>query len=248
MYRTGRGAAIVWRQPSPAITSATLQRRSLWEPVNRRRQDARALRTTADVSVGITGVSVSVGLGALTAALSAALTGNNSAVSVGTIGVSAGGNVSVALTGVALAASAGTVIPALALSVAGNQATAVQGALGMARGVTLSGNLLLTSTGSVTATGGTAAVRKAGLRRVRYTPGQPPGDLNALRQFLQDELERINDAMESPATHMLLERLSQEPERKGSGAYIAYADGTNWNPGAGEGIYAYYANAWHKLG
>ena len=27
-----------------------------------------------------------------------------------------------------------------------------------------------------------------------------------------------------------------------------YADGTNWNPGSGEGVYTYYASAWHKLG
>ncbi len=26
------------------------------------------------------------------------------------------------------------------------------------------------------------------------------------------------------------------------------ADGTNWNPGAGAGVYTYYAAAWHKLG
>lgn len=26
------------------------------------------------------------------------------------------------------------------------------------------------------------------------------------------------------------------------------ADGTNWNPGAGAGVYTYYAGAWHKLG
>lgn len=27
-----------------------------------------------------------------------------------------------------------------------------------------------------------------------------------------------------------------------------YADGTKWNPGAGEGEYIYYAGAWHKCG
>ena len=28
---------------------------------------------------------------------------------------------------------------------------------------------------------------------------------------------------------------------------IRYADGTNWNPGSGEGIYAYTNDAWAKL-
>lgn len=29
---------------------------------------------------------------------------------------------------------------------------------------------------------------------------------------------------------------------------VAFADGTNWNPGAGQGLYIYYATAWNKLG
>lgn len=26
------------------------------------------------------------------------------------------------------------------------------------------------------------------------------------------------------------------------------ADGTDWNPGSGAGVYTYYGSAWHKLG
>lgn len=26
------------------------------------------------------------------------------------------------------------------------------------------------------------------------------------------------------------------------------ADGTNWNPGGGKGVYTYYSGAWNKLG
>lgn len=29
---------------------------------------------------------------------------------------------------------------------------------------------------------------------------------------------------------------------------IVYADGTDWDPGSGAGIYAYYGSAWNKLG
>lgn len=29
---------------------------------------------------------------------------------------------------------------------------------------------------------------------------------------------------------------------------IVLADGTNWNPGAGQGVYCYYGAAWNKLG
>lgn len=28
---------------------------------------------------------------------------------------------------------------------------------------------------------------------------------------------------------------------------MVYADGTSWNPGSGEGLYAYYNAAWNKL-
>ena len=29
---------------------------------------------------------------------------------------------------------------------------------------------------------------------------------------------------------------------------VVYADGTDWDPGSGEGIYAYYGAAWNHLG
>lgn len=37
------------------------------------------------------------------------------------------------------------------------------------------------------------------------------------------------------------------PDKPRSGD-IVYADGTNWNPGSGQGFYGYYAGAWHFLG
>ena len=29
---------------------------------------------------------------------------------------------------------------------------------------------------------------------------------------------------------------------------VVLADGTSWNPGAGQGVYAYYNSTWNKLG
>lgn len=38
------------------------------------------------------------------------------------------------------------------------------------------------------------------------------------------------------------------PEKVSNGL-LAMADGTNWNPGGtGQGLYVYYAAAWHKCG
>lgn len=86
-----------------------------------------------------------------------------------------------------------------------------------------------------------------GLRKTRYTPGRVPSRVEELGRFLQSEIERLNDALESPFTHQLLEKLNVAPDRVRDGM-VAYADGTNWNPGSGEGVYVYYASAWHKLG
>lgn len=29
---------------------------------------------------------------------------------------------------------------------------------------------------------------------------------------------------------------------------LRFADGTNWNPGSGAGVYAYHSGSWNKLG
>lgn len=41
---------------------------------------------------------------------------------------------------------------------------------------------------------------------------------------------------------------SNSPPNKTREWMIVAADGTNWNPGAGRGVYAYYSGAWNKLG
>ena len=40
--------------------------------------------------------------------------------------------------------------------------------------------------------------------------------------------------------------LSAEPAKLTDGL-VAYADGTNWDPGHGEGLYMYHSGAWHPL-
>lgn len=43
-----------------------------------------------------------------------------------------------------------------------------------------------------------------------------------------------------------IEFLNVAPDKPREGM-IRGADGTNWNPGSGKGIYAYYGGAWNKL-
>ena len=84
-----------------------------------------------------------------------------------------------------------------------------------------------------------------GARLSSYTPGNPPnGD-----RWLREELERIAAAMQSPVPMVALEILHAAPDRLPTDRVpIVCADGTDWNPGAGAGVYAYYSGAWNKLG
>jgi len=57
---------------------------------------------------------------------------------------------------------------------------------------------------------------------------------------------RAQDYIEFDNVPIVLEQHTSAPTPQEG--MIAYADGTNWNPGSGEGIYAYYNGAWHYLG
>lgn len=67
-----------------------------------------------------------------------------------------------------------------------------------------------------------------------------------LALYVQQELQRVNQAfiLVLPAT---LQELHEEPQRPRTGL-IALADGTDWNPGTGQGVYCYYNSTWNKLG
>lgn len=77
-----------------------------------------------------------------------------------------------------------------------------------------------------------------------------PGDLARLetladvKEFLDRELAQI--AQELTRIDHRKDVLYAEPTRPRNGM-IVYADGTEWDPGAGEGFYGYEAGAWVKL-
>lgn len=68
---------------------------------------------------------------------------------------------------------------------------------------------------------------------------------------LEDETRQIEAVLAGPTfPYLFLEQLNAAPAKPQLGM-IAWADGTNWNPGGGgEGIYAYYGAvpAWNRLG
>ena len=59
------------------------------------------------------------------------------------------------------------------------------------------------------------------------------------REFLQ-----IADVLNQPNPHLVeLEVLHVIPRIPAVGT-LAYADGTDWNPGSGEGLYVYKSGGW----
>lgn len=67
-----------------------------------------------------------------------------------------------------------------------------------------------------------------------------------IRGYLRQELEAIAQAMHAP-DFLQLTKITVEPEKPRDGLTVL-ADGVEWDPGSGEGVYTYYGSAWHKLG
>lgn len=86
-----------------------------------------------------------------------------------------------------------------------------------------------------------------------YIPGKLPqlngdqGDALALAKYLEDELSAISSAQIDDILALELRPSYVAPLRPRTGM-IVYADGTSWNPGAGEGAYVRLAaGTWAKL-
>lgn len=71
--------------------------------------------------------------------------------------------------------------------------------------------------------------------RVEYVPLPPPAQSESLPVYIQNELIRISQAV-GELSETTLPELNEEPLRPRNGQ-LAYADGTNWNPGSGRGLY-----------
>ena len=69
----------------------------------------------------------------------------------------------------------------------------------------------------------------------KYTPNPVPANPEDLPRYIFEELIKLQGSLEENAT-TFIEVKNVEPERIKQGDII-YADGTNFNPGSGEGIY-----------
>ena len=81
----------------------------------------------------------------------------------------------------------------------------------------------------------------------RYTPNPVPSNPEDLPKYIFEELLRLQGALEeNPTTYIEVKNAAPSRIKQGD---IVYADGSNFNPGSGEGIY--FRNAagnWVKLG
>jgi hypothetical protein len=88
----------------------------------------------------------------------------------------------------------------------------------------------------------------------RWTPNPAPVNNENLSDYLFSELNRLSDIIFNLDV-MRLEQTNIDPSNttiasnrgKPRDGDIRYADGTNWNPGGGIGIYAYIGGSWTKL-
>lgn len=78
-----------------------------------------------------------------------------------------------------------------------------------------------------------------------YSPGPVPQDSAEIPRYLAEEFQRLASILITAPSRQL-EFLNVAPAKPRDGM-IAGADGTNWNPGAGKGIYCYYSGSWNKL-
>lgn len=83
---------------------------------------------------------------------------------------------------------------------------------------------------------------------MKYVPNAVPQGISAgVRTWLASQLRQISEALAAPDFQLVnLEARTAEPQRVQDGD-IVRADGVNWNPGSGEGIYARLSGAWVKL-
>jgi hypothetical protein len=79
----------------------------------------------------------------------------------------------------------------------------------------------------------------------KYTPNPVPDNPEDLPQYLLQEFQKIQAALEENPIAFIEEK-NVEPSRVKQGD-IVYADGTNWNPGQGENLYYYDGSVWRAF-
>ncbi len=78
-----------------------------------------------------------------------------------------------------------------------------------------------------------------------YRVGPSPEDVKQLGVYIEGQLEEVSENLDTIDNLMLVE-LNAVPIRPRAGMMVL-ADGVNWNPGGGPGIYVYFNSGWNLL-
>lgn len=80
-----------------------------------------------------------------------------------------------------------------------------------------------------------------------YYPSRPASitDIESLWRYVDEELNLISREF-GEMSAVELRPINVEPTKPREGM-IVYADGTNWDPGSGVGVYVYSGGTWVKL-
>jgi len=80
-----------------------------------------------------------------------------------------------------------------------------------------------------------------------YQPEELPIEMEEWRGYIKNELQKIaNELLHVTAPAFRLEQRNTAPTKPREGD-VYNADGTNWNPGAGAGLYEYIGGSYNKL-
>lgn len=81
-----------------------------------------------------------------------------------------------------------------------------------------------------------------------YQPKPPPfnPDVSALAQYAGDEFQNVAQSQSDAVDSIRFNVLHAAPSKPREGL-VACADGADWAPGVGAGLYIYIGGAWAKL-
>ncbi|MEH6435773.1 hypothetical protein [Massilia sp. DD77] len=89
-------------------------------------------------------------------------------------------------------------------------------------------------------------MRTPTLATAQYKPDPVPSDPKEFARYLDAELHKIAAVLTLVAAGHI-DKVFAEPAKPRDGD-LRYADGTEWNPGSGEGIYRFNGTTWIFLG
>ncbi len=82
------------------------------------------------------------------------------------------------------------------------------------------------------------------MSRIYFTPSP---EKTVVTTWIRRVIDRIIQWIDLPRAQIFIfEELNEEPDKPETGMLVL-ADGTDWNPGSGSGIYYYTGATWTKL-